>query len=93
MTQCLTHGYWLECLELYNINRTLRIFINNSKGLWKTTRRPIAQVDIKCGMNPLSHIITKSDYGYRFRSGVSISHLLYIETSTYMLGLSETSIH
>jgi len=24
-------------LELYNINRTLKAFINNSMGLWKTT--------------------------------------------------------
>ena len=30
------------------------------------------------GLNPLSHIITKSGYGYRFPSGATIIHLLYM---------------
>ncbi len=56
--------------------------------------KPIAQVTIKCGiyqgdalspllfcigLNPLSQIITKTGYGYRFRSGTIISHLLYMD--------------
>ena len=44
----------LECKELYNINRTLRTFIKNSMGLWKTTleanSKPIAQVNIRCSI-------------------------------------------
>lgn len=43
----------LECFEIHNINRTLRGFIKNSMGLWKTTleanSKPNAQVIIKCG--------------------------------------------
>ena len=31
------------------------------------------------GLNPLSQIITKTGYGYQFRSGVTISHLLYMD--------------
>lgn len=30
------------------------------------------------GLNPLSQILSKSGYGYRLRSGVTISHLLYV---------------
>ncbi len=30
------------------------------------------------GLNPRSQIISKSGYGYRFQSGVTISHLLYM---------------
>ena len=56
--------------------------------------QPIADVSIKCGiyqgdalspllfcigLNPLSQIITKSGFGYRFRSGTTISHLLYMD--------------
>ena len=56
--------------------------------------KPIAQVNFKCGiyqghflspllfcigLNPLSQIITKSGYRYRFQSGVTISHLLYLD--------------
>uniref|UniRef100_A0A7N8XHF5 Reverse transcriptase domain-containing protein n=1 Tax=Mastacembelus armatus TaxID=205130 RepID=A0A7N8XHF5_9TELE len=50
----MPHTWILECLELYNINRTLRTFIRNSMGLWKTNLvanlKPIAQVSIKCGI-------------------------------------------
>ena len=31
------------------------------------------------GLNPLSQIITNTGYGYRFRSGATISHLLYMD--------------
>ena len=91
----MPYKWILECLELYNIKRTLRTFIQNSMGLWKTNleanSKPIAQVNIKCsiyqgdaltpllfciGLNPLSHIMTKSGHGYRFRSGATITHLL-----------------
>jgi len=84
----MPHTQILKCLEMYNINRTLRAFIKNSMGLWKTTpkanSKPVPQVTIVCsiyqgdalspllfciGLNPLSQIITKSGYGYRFRSG------------------------
>ncbi|KAF7642573.1 hypothetical protein LDENG_00255600, partial [Lucifuga dentata] len=56
--------------------------------------KPIAQVTIKCSiyqgdalspllfcidLNPLSQIIAKSRYRYKFRSGVTISHLLYMD--------------
>ncbi|TKS65715.1 R2DM Retrovirus-related Pol polyprotein from type II retrotransposable element [Collichthys lucidus] len=56
--------------------------------------KPIAQVNIRCGiyqgdalspllfcigLNPLSQIITKSRYAYQFRSGATISHLLYMD--------------
>jgi len=94
----MPHKWILECLEVYNLNRTLRAFIVKTLGLWKTTletnSKPIAQVNIKCniyqeyalspllfciGLNLLSHIITKSDYGYWFQSGVTISHLLYMD--------------
>uniref|UniRef100_A0A3B3H910 Uncharacterized protein n=1 Tax=Oryzias latipes TaxID=8090 RepID=A0A3B3H910_ORYLA len=50
----MRHTWITECLELYNINRTLRAFIGNSMKLWKTTleanRKPLAQVSIKCGI-------------------------------------------
>ncbi len=56
--------------------------------------KPTGEVSIKCGiyqgdalspllfcigLNPLSQIITKSGFGYRFRSGTIISHLLYMD--------------
>ena len=56
--------------------------------------KSIGQIRIKCGiyqgyvlsllllyvgLNPLSQIITKTGYGYRFWSGATISHLLYID--------------
>ncbi|KAL3972560.1 male germ cell-associated kinase [Sarotherodon galilaeus] len=41
-------------MELYKINRTLRAFIRNSMGMWRTTLeanfKPIAQVTIKYGI-------------------------------------------
>uniref|UniRef100_A0A3B3HW39 Reverse transcriptase domain-containing protein n=1 Tax=Oryzias latipes TaxID=8090 RepID=A0A3B3HW39_ORYLA len=50
----MPHTWITECLELYNINRTLRAFIGNSMKLWKTTLeangKPLAQVSIKCGI-------------------------------------------
>ncbi|KAK7930440.1 hypothetical protein WMY93_006835 [Mugilogobius chulae] len=50
----MPHTWITECLELYNINRTLRTFIANSMKLWKTTLvangKPLAQVSIKCGI-------------------------------------------
>ncbi|TWW76608.1 hypothetical protein D4764_13G0012700 [Takifugu flavidus] len=30
-------------------------------------------------LNPLSQIITKSGYGYQFRNGTTVSHLLYMD--------------
>ncbi|TWW59899.1 hypothetical protein D4764_06G0014290 [Takifugu flavidus] len=94
----MPHTWILECLKLYNINRTLREFIQNSMKLWNTTleanSKPIARVSIRCGiyqgdalspllfcigLNPLSQIITKSGYGYQFRSGTTVSHLLYMD--------------
>ncbi|CAK6965215.1 hypothetical protein D4764_06G0014290 [Scomber scombrus] len=33
----IPHTWIMECLEKYNINRTLRAFIKNLMGLWKTT--------------------------------------------------------
>lgn len=65
----MLHSWILECLKLYNINRTLRAFIKNAVGLWKTTlkvnSKPIGEVGIKCGIYllfcigliPLSQII------------------------------------
>ncbi|XP_039892266.1 uncharacterized protein LOC120736309 [Simochromis diagramma] len=48
----MPHTWILECLELYEINRTLRAFIRNSMGMWRTTLeanfKPIAQVTFKC---------------------------------------------
>jgi len=48
----MQHTWILECLEFYNINRTLRTFNKNSMELWKTTLeanyKPISQVNIKC---------------------------------------------
>jgi len=48
------HTWILECLEMYNINRTLRAFIKNSLRLWRTTleasSKPVTQVTIKCGI-------------------------------------------
>uniref|UniRef100_A0A8C4WGB1 Reverse transcriptase domain-containing protein n=1 Tax=Gopherus evgoodei TaxID=1825980 RepID=A0A8C4WGB1_9SAUR len=56
--------------------------------------RQLAQVAIKCGiyqgdalspllfcigLNPLSQIITRTGYGYGFRNGTTISHLLYMD--------------
>uniref|UniRef100_A0A3B5PPD0 Reverse transcriptase domain-containing protein n=1 Tax=Xiphophorus maculatus TaxID=8083 RepID=A0A3B5PPD0_XIPMA len=50
----MPHTWIIECLEMYNINRTLRAFIANSMKLWKTTLeancKPLAQVSIKCGI-------------------------------------------
>ncbi|XP_076583782.1 retrovirus-related Pol polyprotein from type-1 retrotransposable element R2 [Chaetodon auriga] len=50
----MPHTQILECLDLYKIDRTLRAFIKNSMGLWKTTleanSQPIAEVSIKCGI-------------------------------------------
>uniref|UniRef100_A0A669EZW7 Reverse transcriptase domain-containing protein n=1 Tax=Oreochromis niloticus TaxID=8128 RepID=A0A669EZW7_ORENI len=50
----MPHSWILECLELYKINRTLRAFIRNSMGMWRTTleanSKSIAQVTIKCGI-------------------------------------------
>lgn len=31
------------------------------------------------GMNPLSQIITKSEYRYRYRTGATISHIIYMD--------------
>ncbi len=49
----MPHTWTQECLEMY-INRTLRDFIKNSMGLWKTTlevnSKPIAQVTIECSI-------------------------------------------
>lgn len=75
----LPHTWITECLEMYNINRTLRALIANSMSLCKFTLeangKPIAQVSIKCigdalspllfciGLNPVSEIITKTGYG------------------------------
>ncbi|XP_076733794.1 uncharacterized protein LOC143414044 [Maylandia zebra] len=33
----MPHSWILECLELYKINGTLRAFIKNSMGMWRTT--------------------------------------------------------
>ncbi|KAI3351481.1 hypothetical protein L3Q82_020329 [Scortum barcoo] len=81
------HTWILGCLEMCNINRTLRAFI-------KKIKKPVAQVAIKCsiyqddalspllfctGLNPLSQIISKSGYGYRLRNGSTISDPLYID--------------
>ena len=50
----MPHTWIIECLEMYNINRTLRAFIGNSMRLWKTTLeangKPLAKVSIKCGI-------------------------------------------
>ena len=55
--------------------------------------KPVVKVSIKCGiyqgdalypllfcigLNPLSQIINKSGYGYKFWNGATISHLLYM---------------
>ena len=94
----MSHTWICECLVLYKVNRTLRTFLKNSMGLWKTTlevnSRQLTQVAIKCGiyqgdalspllfymgLNPLSQIITRTGYGYKFKSGTTISHLLYTD--------------
>ena len=56
--------------------------------------RSVAQVNIECGiyqgdalslllfcigLNPLSQIILKTGYGYKFKSWAIISHLLYMD--------------
>ena len=56
--------------------------------------KDITDVTIKCGiyqgdalspllfcisLNPLSQIITKSEYGYKFRNGTKINHLFYMD--------------
>ena len=56
--------------------------------------KSIADVTIKCGiyqgdalspllfcmaLNPLSALLDKSTYGYRFKSGTTINHLLYMD--------------
>ena len=50
------HTWIWECLAQYNVNTTLRTFIKNSMGLWRTTlevnSRSVAQVNIKCGIYP-----------------------------------------
>ncbi|XP_055084005.1 uncharacterized protein LOC129456947 [Periophthalmus magnuspinnatus] len=50
----MPHTWITECLELYNINRTLRAFIANLMRLWKTTLeangKPLSKVTIKCGI-------------------------------------------
>ncbi|XP_078020835.1 uncharacterized protein LOC144459905 [Epinephelus lanceolatus] len=47
----MPHTWILECLEMYNINRTLRAFINNSMGLRKTTLEANSKpVTITCGI-------------------------------------------
>ncbi|TWW78234.1 hypothetical protein D4764_11G0003550 [Takifugu flavidus] len=86
----MPHTWILECLKLYNTNMTLREFIQNSK-LWNTTleanSKPIARRILERmtphvttllydGLNPLSQIIT---YRYQFRSGTTVSHLLYMD--------------
>ena len=59
----MPHTRMLEGLKLYNIIRTLTVFIWSSMRLWKTTLdispKPVVQVSIKCGiyqgdaLNPL----------------------------------------
>lgn len=48
----MPHTRMPECLKMYNINMTLKVFIKNSVLLWKTTMetnsKPIGQVT-KCG--------------------------------------------
>ena len=50
----MPYSWIMESLELYKINRTLSAFIKKLMGLWKTTleanSRPIAEVNIKCGI-------------------------------------------
>ena len=50
----IPHTWILKCLELYKIDRTLRAFIKNLMGLWKTSlevnSRPTAQTIIKWGI-------------------------------------------
>lgn len=78
LTQC--HTRTLVCLEVYNINRTLRAFIKKSVGLRKTTLADNSKLSyhrvwgIPRGLNPLSQV--KNGYGYRLEQ--IISHLLYM---------------
>uniref|UniRef100_A0A096LTJ7 Reverse transcriptase domain-containing protein n=1 Tax=Poecilia formosa TaxID=48698 RepID=A0A096LTJ7_POEFO len=88
----MPHTWIIECLEIYNINRTLRVFIANLMGLWKTTLeancKPLAQgiyhgdalspLLFCIGLNPLSQIINKTD-SPELKNGATISHLLYMD--------------
>ena len=64
----------------------------------------IADVNIKCGiyqgdalspllfcmaLNPLSALLDNNEYGYKFKSGITINHLLYMD-DIYMPRMSET---
>lgn len=48
----MPHAWILERLELYKIKSTIRTFIKDWKGMWRTTReaisKPVAQVIIQC---------------------------------------------
>ena len=88
-----SHLWILECLGLYKIDPRLVTFIRQSMLHWGTTltanSKSIADVTIKCGiyqgdalcmaLNPLSALLDKSTYGYRFKSGTTINHLLYMD--------------
>ncbi|TWW59287.1 hypothetical protein D4764_06G0008170 [Takifugu flavidus] len=67
--ESMLHTWILECLKLYNLNRTLREFIQNSMKL----------VTLEANSKPIARIITKSGYGCQLRSGTTISHLLYMD--------------
>ncbi|GLD50507.1 homeobox protein CDX-1-like protein [Lates japonicus] len=67
-------GLWKTTLEA-NSKHTAQVTINCSIYQGDALSLLLFCIDL----NTLSQIITKSGYRYRFQSGVSISHLLYMD--------------
>ena len=77
-----------------NILKFIKTSMNHWSTKLHSNNKEIAEVDIKCGiyqgdslspllfciaLNLLSNLIAKTRYGYKFRSGATINHLMYMD--------------